>query len=35
MGTLGAIPMGRMLGKGAIGLPADLTTYLERLANSV
>jgi len=24
-----------MLGKGAIGLPADLETYLERRANSV
>ena len=34
-GRLGAIPTRRMLGKGAIGLPADLETYLERRANSV
>lgn len=29
MGAIGAIPMGRMLAKGAAGLPADLQTYLE------
>jgi hypothetical protein len=29
MGAIGALPMGRMLGKGAVGLPADLKKYLE------
>lgn len=29
MGAIGAIPMGRMLAKGAAGLPADLKAYLE------
>lgn len=29
IGALGAIPMGRMLGKGAVGLPKDFKAHLE------
>ncbi len=35
IGAIGAIPMGRMLGKGAVGLPADLKTHLEHDGRSV
>jgi len=34
MGAIGAIPMGRMLGKGAVGLPADLKSHLKRTVHS-
>ena len=29
-GKIGAIPMGRMLAKGVVGLPNDLKTYIEK-----
>lgn len=29
LGAVGAIPLGRMLGKAAVGLPGDLKAYLE------
>lgn len=35
IGAIGAIPMGRRLGKGAVGLPADLKTHLEHNGRSV
>lgn len=34
MGRIGALPLGRMLGKAAVGLPNDLKSYLERGARS-
>lgn len=30
MGAIGSIPLGRMLGKGAVGLPNDLKLHLEK-----